>query len=534
MRNRDAWRSLAETCRGADAQFLSHCADLEHVQRTFLRDLLAANADTAFGREHGFAAIADYAGYAASIPISGYGAFAPYIEVVVAGAQRQLTESAPLFVETTGGSTSGAKIIPYTQAGLDSYWDAIRVWLADLMHRRGLKQGRVYFALSPVGRSGSETIGVLRVGSPKRFAYFGSAAPDLAEISVAPPEVAALADFDAWCFATCLHLLCARDLALIWVWSPTYLTELVRAMLRLKPDLLKAIATGVAAPHAAALSGVPLPPPDPARAAELGRLISDDAIDARGIWPALDTISCWMDGSSAPFAAELRRLFPGVWFQAKGLMSTEGAVTVPFGEGPGSPLAVDSGFFEFVEGDRVHPAWDLEQGRTYRVILSNRFGLYRYDTADLVEVVAFTAQTPRLVFKGRVGLATDLCGEKLTEEFVLSCMQAASDGLPLFAFLAPSPEPHPHYVLYADCETDASRLAPFAERLEAQLRRNPQYAYARHLGQLSPLEIRVTGSLFERYRAWATASGRSIAGLKAPALLPALPESLQVALSGKA
>jgi hypothetical protein len=240
-----------------------------------------------------------------------------------------------------------------------------------------------------------------------------------------------------------------------------------------------------------------------------------------------------MDGSSASFAAELRRLFPGVWFQAKGLMSTEGAVTVPFGEGKGSPLAVDSGFFEFVDGECVLPAWDLEHGRTYRVLLSNRFGLYRYDTADLVEVVGFTAQAPRLVFKGRAGLATDFCGEKLTEEFVLSCMQAASDGPPLFAILAPSSEPHPHYVLYVDRETDTLRLAAFADRLELQLRRNPQYAYARHLGQLSPLEIRVAGRLFERYRAWATSSGRSIAGLKAPALLPALPEALQAVLSGK-
>ena len=76
MRNQDAWRSLAETCRGADAHFLSHCANLEDVQRTFLRDLLAENADTKFGRKHGFAEIANYAGYAASVPISDYDAFA--------------------------------------------------------------------------------------------------------------------------------------------------------------------------------------------------------------------------------------------------------------------------------------------------------------------------------------------------------------------------------------------------------------------------------------------------------------------------
>ena len=36
--------------------------------------------------KHGFATIANYAGYAASVPISGYDAFAPYIEAVVAAS----------------------------------------------------------------------------------------------------------------------------------------------------------------------------------------------------------------------------------------------------------------------------------------------------------------------------------------------------------------------------------------------------------------------------------------------------------------
>jgi hypothetical protein len=511
------------------------CADIEDVQRTFLRDLIAENAETRFGTAHGFSAIESYAGYAQGVPIAPYEAFAPYIEATLAGEPAQLTKAAPHFVETTGGSTSGAKIIPYTQAGLDDYWCAIRAWLSDLIERRGLKEGRVYFALSPAGRASGVKYGVIPLGSPKRFAYFGSAAPYLAEISVAPPEISSLADFDAWCFATCLHLLCARDLVLIWVWSPTYLTELLRAMQRLKPALLEAIASGVPVPYESALSGVPLPPRDPARAAELESLIGDRSIDTRAVWPRLDTISCWMDGSSAPFAAELRECFPDVWFQAKGLMSTEGAVTMPFGKGPGSPLAVESGFFEFVDGEgRAHPAWAIEHGRTYRVALSNRFGLYRYDTGDLVEVVGMTARTPRLSFKGRAGLASDLCGEKLTEEFVLSCMEAASGAAAIFAFLAAAPRPRARYLLCADAREDKSRLAAFAENLETQLWRNPQYAYARHLGQLSPLDIRVADRLFERYRDWAISEGRSIAGLKAPALLRELPPALADALSGEA
>jgi hypothetical protein len=100
----------------------------------------------------------------------------------------------------------------------------------------------------------------------------------------------------------------------------------------------------------------------------------------------------------------------------------------------------------------------------------------------------------------------------------------------MFAFLAASSHPNPHYVLCADRAVDLQRLAAFAERLETELKRNPQYAYARHLGQLSPLSVRSIDTLFERYREWATSQGRSIAGLKAPALLKELP----AAISGEA
>ncbi len=526
MRHQDTWHNLTETCHGAEAHFLRQCANLEVVQKEYLCSLLAENAETIFGRAHGFASIANYAEYAASVPISNYEVYVPYIEAALGGAPSQLTAATPLFVETTGGSTSGAKTIPYTQGALDGYWNAMRPWFANMIRRQSLREGRIYFALSPVGRKKGQRMGVLPLGSPWLFAYFGSAAADLAKLSIAPAELSALSDFNAWCFATCVHLLSARDLALIWVWSPTYLTELVRAIQRLKPALIEAIASGVPTPHEAALSGVPFPPGDPARAAELDVLVGNASIDTRAIWPQLDVISCWMDASSAPFAAELKQLFPEVWFQAKGLMLIEGAVTVPFGDGQGSPLAVESVLFEFVDSGGVRPAWNLEHGGTYRVLISNKSGLYRYDTGDVVEVVGFTNETPRLVFKGRAGSASDLCGEKLTEEFVLSCVEAASDGPAIFAILAPSSQPHPHYALCVDGELGKRHLATFVEKLEKQLRRNPQYAYARDIGQLSPLEIHVTDNLFARYQKWAASKGRSVAGLKAPALILELPSEL--------
>ena len=180
MRNQDTWHNLTETCHGAEAHFLRQSANLEVVQRDFLRGLLAENAETKFGKAHGFASIANYDDYAACLPICSYEVYRPYIEAALGGAPSQLTTAQPLFVETTGGSTSGAKTIPYTQGALDGYWSAMRPWLANVIRRQSLQKGRVYFALSPAGRKRGQRMGVIPLGSPSPFAYFGSAALPIA------------------------------------------------------------------------------------------------------------------------------------------------------------------------------------------------------------------------------------------------------------------------------------------------------------------------------------------------------------------
>ena len=93
--------------------------------------------------------------------------------------------------------------------------------------------------------------------------------------------------------------------------------------------------------------------PLPRRAAELRRL-APDALTR--IWPRLGLISCWGDAHAALHLDELRRSFPGVEIQPKGLLATEAFVTIPFDDR--TPLAIRSHFFEFLpEGrHRTSPA----------------------------------------------------------------------------------------------------------------------------------------------------------------------------------
>jgi len=518
----DAWSRIADLTAAADSGFRAGLSDVEGIQRSTLASLVGANRSTVFGKDHRFVDVGSAEAFRDLVPIADYAALLPYIDRAIDGEDAVLTTEPIRFIEQTGGSSGGSKNIPYTDAGLRSFTDCLYPWLADLIRRRpGVTQGRSYFALSPVGRSLDQRIGAHRVGSPVPFAYFDALRDSLIALSAVPMELRLLADFETWQRQTCLHLLACEDLALVWVWSPTYFTEILRAMRRNTATLLPELASMLAATLPAATVR--------ARVETVEKALSSPQGDLSAIWPGLDTISCWTDASSKGFAAELQALFPAASIQSKGLMSTEAAVSFPYGDGPGSILAARSGFFEFVDdGGASHFAWRLEIGQTYRLIVTTGSGLYRYDTQDMVKVVGFDGDTPRLQFVGRAGMVSDLCGEKLTEAFVAHCLGEIGLGQQqAYALVVAATEPHPHYRLFVEAGPAA---AAWGERLDAELAANPQYEYARRIGQLGALRATPVDDLYGRLKRHRLKSGTSIAGMKAPVLLRQADSDLIAAL----
>src|SRR5205809_538597 len=60
-----------------------------------LTDLLAFNADTAFGREHGFGRIRTLADFRRAVPIRDYAALSPWIDRMADGEANVLTADEP-------------------------------------------------------------------------------------------------------------------------------------------------------------------------------------------------------------------------------------------------------------------------------------------------------------------------------------------------------------------------------------------------------------------------------------------------------
>ncbi len=126
--------------------------------------------------------------------------------------------------------------------------------------------------------------------------------------------------------------------------------------------------------------------------------------------------------------------------------------------------------------------FELQIGRRYRVVITTGGGLARYDTGDLVDVVAPGA----LEFAGRGDSVSDLAGEKLAEPFVARVLEASAERFAVSGFMMLAPEwgRPPRYTLFLEAEHTES----LACAVEDGLRRSVHYDYCRKLGQLGAVE----------------------------------------------
>ncbi|MGU7772324.1 GH3 family domain-containing protein [Burkholderia sp. MR1-5-21] len=448
------------------------------AQATYLARLLAANRNTAFGAANGFADIANPAQFRERVPTTTYSDMRPWIDRALRESGPILTARPPRFFERTSGSSERQKLIPYTREFLDELQFALIVWLADLYRAvPDVAKGRAYWSMSPPMQARERAANGIAIGSESDLDYLAdSALVDLLPTLVAP---SLSGDRNAWRNETLRALIAADDLAFISVWSPTFLTSLLRPLFdNAEPRRRDTLAF--------LFDKLP-----PARVTALRRALDDGHCGP--LWPRLAALSCWTDGPSGRYAAHARTLFPQAALLPKGLFSTEAVVSLPFGDDAGCPLAIRSHFLEFLLDDgTVAGVEELKPGDTAEVMITTGGGLYRYRLGDRVRVTGYSGRTPRVAFVGRAGAQSDLVGEKLEENYLAASLAEAlspSDDGCVFPCADADP---PHYMLlFASSTRD---VAAARDALEQALARTFHYRHARALGQLGPLRAaRVPG-----------------------------------------
>lgn len=510
--------------------------DVAGTQHRLLLRLLQRNADTVVGRRYRFDDIRSIADYQARVPLSTYADYQEAIERISRGERGVLTRDPVLLLEPTSGSTAATKYIPYTAALHAEFERALAVWIADLFtHDPRLMVGAAYWSISPVARDNQYTVGGIPIGFEDDRAYLGRMQQWLAEAILAVPSTVRLIhDMDTWRYVTLLALLRRRDLALISVWNPTFLTLLVRNLsawgLRLVTDIAEGTLTPPTAPAPAwSTTWAHCNRPDARRATEIYAALCTSNDPARlhtQLWPNLRLISCWADAQAAWYVPTLARSFPQAQIQGKGLIATEGFVSIPMIGQSGAALAVRSHFFEFLPADdgAARLAHELETGGRYAVVLTTAGGLYRYQLHDLVEVSGWQDTCPLLRFVGRANGCVDRFGEKLHEQHV---REALADLLTRYAITpdfvmltcAEDGDQHAYTLLIEADDVPDHRLSLLARDLDAALATNYHYHYCRDLGQLAALRVCRVVDGHERYLATTMARGQRAGDIKPP-LLP--------------
>jgi hypothetical protein len=429
---------------GAEERYAQARADPEIAQNEKLQRYLQRNADCDFGRKHRFSWLRSYEEFAAAVPLGDYRDFEPWIERIAAGEKKVLTAEPVIGVEETSGSSGATKWIPFTDSLRREFEGAVGVWLRDMArHCPEAVGGRAYWSISPPLKLRGKTNGGLPIGVGSDLGYFSDeSAKLLMPLMAVSPDICNDYCADSFWQKTVDALLGCPDLALISVWSPSFFLTLDR---------------------------------------EVRERTGDDDFVWSHRWPNLAMLSCWTDAQSAMWLPMVRERLGQVPIQGKGLLSTEGVVSIPLSTQASDPmLALDAHFFEFRERhtDTIALAHELQSGQEYEVILTTGGGLYRYVTGDLVLV----GDNFSLRFAGRAGSSSDMVGEKLDDAQVTAALAGVAGGLFVAAMCDDSAAGYRVFVSeFADADAVAAGV-------EAQLNENAYYQQAIELGQLRPLE----------------------------------------------
>ncbi|MEV5705073.1 GH3 auxin-responsive promoter family protein [Actinoallomurus sp. NPDC052274] len=484
------------------------CSEPSPVIEAVLADLLSETRETRFADEHGLSTVRDLSSWRDAVPIRPYQALEPYIDRELDGEEAVLTRSPPYAFLRTSGTSGKPKLVPTT-----------RHWRVRYRGPALYAQWGLYFKLLGLTRLDEENVldlswertavtstvrGYPVYGISQRPASVGSGdwTPSWYDAPWSVDETGQGDYFDR--LYTKLRLLAGRDVRLVVSVNPSKIVSLAEHLGRSADRLMRDI-------HDGGLNGRahPLAPASPelARRLHAAMRFGDGTLRLTDLWPRLSLLVCWNSASARLYRSWVERLVPDVPLIPFSATGTEGVVTLPVDTHPSSgPLAINQGIYEFVpwtadDGGAIPSDAStldfaqLELGATYRLVMSQANGLYRYDVGDVYRPIGWVGRVPRLEFLGRAGFQSSFTGEKLTEADVVGAVHRSLGeswpDCPVFSCV-PVWDTPPGYTIAMErtsavAHLSAGRLADRVDRELSEL--NIEYAEKRRTGRLRPIRV---------------------------------------------
>ena len=493
-----AWRSFDRATRDPDA-----------TQLKLLQRILKSNAETAFGRERGFANISGFEDYRNAVPLGDYEAVRPWVNRIMAGEKAVLTKEDPYLFAMTSGTSGQPKLIPITKSTSKFVSALSRLWLyRNTVDHPSVLDDKALVIVSPAIEGYTDS--GIPYGSASGYIYRNAAWMVRRQYAV-PYPVFGVKDYEAK-YYTVMRFAIEQQLSMIASPNPSTILRLADTANNNAERIIRDIRDGTISdeaeiePELRAELAARLRP-NPTRAAELQAILDrEGALRPRDYWPSMALVGCWKGGSVGATVDRLRPWFPDATpFRDIGFLASEANFTLPVqDEGSRGILAITGNVYEFIPEDdiespnpRVLTTGQLQDGASYYIIVTTQSGLYRYDINDVVRVNGFHNGTPMLEFlrKGRDMLSLE--GEKLHVSQLIDAMRNAQTttgvAVEYFRFLGhPTENRYSLQLELRDAATPDDALISLGRAVDDALSRlNIEYEQKRGSGRLHPPLLQV-------------------------------------------
>ncbi|CAA7048196.1 unnamed protein product [Microthlaspi erraticum] len=455
-------------------------SNAKQIQDNLLEEILKVNANTEYLRRflHGSS---DKELFQKKVPVVSYEDVRPYIERVANGEPSDVISGEPItnFLISSGTTGGKQKIFPVNDRYFENFAFiyALRSSIVS-KHIDGVKEGGKSITFLNMGLLSATPFGLPIASAVTNFLMSDSFKKWSSKRYASPDEVMFCADSKQSMYC---HLLCAlvRREEVVSVSVP-FASALVQAIKFLETHW-KELCNNIRSGHvsewitdlgcresvSAILGG---------SNQELADLIEHECSQKswEGIitrlWPNVKSIQCIVTGQMSQYIPTLE-----FYSNKLPLISLSYSSSETFFGVNVNPLCKPQdvsytflpnlSYFEFQpvdsrNNDEILDLVNVKLGCFYEVLVTNRFGLYRYRMGDILQVTGFYNAAPQFRFVSRKNIVLSIQMEATTEEDVVMALNHArlvleSSGLVLMGFTCYSnvSSVPGHYVLYWELKT---------------------------------------------------------------------------------
>ncbi|MBN2001723.1 MAG: GH3 auxin-responsive promoter family protein [Anaerolineae bacterium] len=407
----------------------------QDVQRKTLREILKRARNSEFGSAHHFEQILKEsdveAAYKATIPLSCYEDYSPYIEHIKQGRENVLFSDPLTGLAFTSGSTGHSKLVPVTRrhqgfamrcgsfltyASADKYIPGSRPW------RKGICL--MSYAGTPEHTEAGVPMGMASALGIRRIVGI------IPHLWCSPTPVFLLEDDQsAWYLHALYGLRNPEVQYIVATFTPhllRWLTALEERWAELVNDIEKGTLTAdLTLPAGLRESLTRDLYPDPSRAAALREAAASGFGNIiRRIWPRIAYINVIATGSFAVYVPMVRAYTGDLPLYSSFYSASEATIGMALWPDHAEEYALmpQAAYFEFIqleEEDAITPKivgiGELKPDSQYELVLTNHAGLYRYRLGDIIKMARYHNELPVFRFDHRRSTILNLAGEKMTE-----------------------------------------------------------------------------------------------------------------------